>query len=95
VVAFVVRGVHHDNDDKDSWDLIMQCPDTDVVYNTATVTVGSIGYNDTDVVTVRNGTSTHYDTHYIAMSLIHIIPITCHCVVYSICVNEHVPIISI
>lgn len=58
---FVVRGVQHD-DDKDSWDLIMQCPDTDVIYNTATVTVGSIGCDDTDVVSVQNSISTHYDT---------------------------------
>ena len=62
--CFVVRGVQHDND-RDSWDVMMTCPDTGIIYNTATVTVGSIDCNDdTNIVSVQNNSIVTHTTHY-------------------------------
>jgi acyl-CoA thioesterase FadM len=74
---YVIKGVqqqqqqrHDESGHLNSWDLVMQCPHTDIIYNTATLTVGLTGWkdetnstNDCNCNSVGgNGTFTHNDT---------------------------------
>jgi acyl-CoA thioesterase FadM len=65
---YVIKGVRRDdnpNHHSCCWDLIMQCPDTGIIYNTATLTIGTMKWaNVTTTTTANNSNSNGTFTHY-------------------------------